>query len=86
MKSSWLPETVRGPAVEASMTPNLKKRDGYRQGNLEAARLIAADPERYPGFMQVWAGKVLGSEPSSVVERLKVRAGLEGRTETNPQQ
>lgn len=31
----------------------------YRAGNLEAARILAADPERYPGLPQVWAAMVL---------------------------
>ncbi len=31
----------------------------YDGANLEAARIIAADPERYPGGMQEWAQMVL---------------------------
>ncbi len=31
----------------------------YDAANLEAARIIAADPERYPGGMQEWAQRVL---------------------------
>jgi hypothetical protein len=35
------------------------KTDAYQAGNLEAARIIAADRFRYPGIMQEWARMVL---------------------------
>jgi hypothetical protein len=41
------------------MTSNQRKLDAYRAGNIEAARIIAADPVRYPGIMQEWARMVL---------------------------
>jgi hypothetical protein len=31
----------------------------YDEQNLEAARIIAADPLKYPGGMQAWAALVL---------------------------
>ena len=37
------------------MTGSQRKAELYRAGNLEAARIIAADPRRYPGAMQEWA-------------------------------
>ena len=42
------------------MTNHQRKTDPYRTGNLECARIIAVDPERYPGVMQTWAAIVLG--------------------------
>lgn len=36
-------------------TKGLGKADRYRAGNIEADRLIAADPVKYPGVMKVWA-------------------------------
>jgi hypothetical protein len=36
-----------------------KQADSYRAGTIEAARIIAADPDRYPGVMQEWAAMVL---------------------------
>lgn len=38
---------------------HLKKLEAYTMANLEAARIVAADPERYPGLMQEWASAVL---------------------------
>jgi hypothetical protein len=31
----------------------------YAADNLEAARIIAADPGRYPGIMQTWAALII---------------------------
>ena len=31
----------------------------FQDGNLEAARIILADTERYPGVMQEWARLIL---------------------------
>jgi hypothetical protein len=45
-----------------ALKPNLTER--YRAANVAAARIIAADPERYPGFMQEWAQVVLKKESS----------------------
>jgi hypothetical protein len=36
-----------------------RKAEMYHAGNLESARIIAADPGRYPGIMQEWARLVL---------------------------
>jgi hypothetical protein len=33
--------------------------DHYRQQNEMCARILAADPDRYPGLPQVWAAMVL---------------------------
>ena len=41
------------------MTGSQGKAELYRAGNLESARIIAADPHRYPGAMQEWAARVL---------------------------
>lgn len=41
------------------MTANQRHMERYRAGNEEAARIIAADPAKYPGVMQEWAGAVL---------------------------
>jgi hypothetical protein len=35
------------------------KRKDFARANREAARLIAASPERYPGALQQWAQMVL---------------------------
>jgi hypothetical protein len=42
-----------------SMTSNQRKAESYRAGNIQAAKIISADPERYPGLMQEWAHRVL---------------------------
>ena len=40
--------------------PTVKsKQAAYDAGNLEAARIIAADPDKYPGVMQEWAQMIL---------------------------
>jgi hypothetical protein len=31
----------------------------FEQQNFEAARIIASDPRRYPGGLQIWAALVL---------------------------
>ena len=41
------------------MTSSQRKLEVYRAGNLEAARIIASNPERCPGVMQEWAAMVL---------------------------
>jgi hypothetical protein len=41
------------------MIANQRKLAAYRQSNLEAARIVAADPVKYPGIMQEWAQLVL---------------------------
>ena len=41
------------------MTSHQQKLARYEAGNVEAARIIAADPVRYPGAMQEWARRVL---------------------------
>ena len=41
------------------MTVQQRKAELYRAANVQAARIIATDPERYPGIMQEWAAKVL---------------------------
>jgi hypothetical protein len=45
--------------------------EAYRASNIEAARIIAADPVKYPGIMQEWARLVLN--PSA--ERTAPAAG-----------
>ena len=60
----------------------------YRHANEACARIVLKDPDRFGGpgsLMVMWACAVLQCD-ASVVEKLKVRAGLEGRTETSPQQ
>lgn len=39
-----------------------RKAELYRAGNHETARIIAADPHRYPGAMQEWAAMVLNPQ------------------------
>lgn len=39
-----------------------QKRSVFEQNDLECARIIAADPERYPGLMALWAAAVLRRE------------------------
>ena len=34
--------------------------------NLEAARIIAANPKKYPGLMAEWAGEILANESRRV--------------------
>jgi len=52
---------------EATMSQSMNKTDSrakvdfYRASNIEAARIITADPERYPGLMQEWAALMLNS-------------------------
>jgi hypothetical protein len=41
------------------MTNHQRKAELYRERNLEAAAIIAADPQGYPGLMQEWACLVL---------------------------
>jgi len=42
-----------------SATTHQHKAELYRASNIEAARIITADPQRYPGLMQEWAAMVL---------------------------
>ena len=37
----------------------VEARDSYAAANLQAARIIAADPQRYPGAIQEWARLLL---------------------------
>jgi len=46
-----------------SVTREQRKIESYRAANEECARIIAADPVRYPGVMQEWARLVLQSLP-----------------------
>jgi len=41
------------------VTKSQHKFEFYREQNLECARIIAAEPERYPGALQDWARLVL---------------------------
>lgn len=44
----------------SSMTASARRRQAeFDRQNLEAARIIAADPARYPGLLQEWARAVL---------------------------
>lgn len=43
------------------MNRNPRKIEQYRTANLECARIIAAEPLKYPGVMQEWAAMVLNS-------------------------
>jgi hypothetical protein len=47
------------------VTSHQRKAELYRDrdGYLKAARIIAADPQRYPGVMQEWAAMVLQHDP-----------------------
>jgi hypothetical protein len=47
-----------------------KQANRYRAGNIECARITAADPGRYPGAMQEWARLVLAK-----AERAEPAAG-----------
>ena len=38
----------------------------FDEQNLRAARIIAADPVRYPGLMQEWAALVVGKAAPTV--------------------
>lgn len=44
-------------------TTNLAKLEGYRAANLQAARIIASDPAKYPpdSLPGIWARLVLGA-------------------------
>ena len=52
-------------------TTNLAKLEGYRAANLQAARIIASDPAKYPpdSLPGIWAQMVLdapsGTEPNT---------------------
>ena len=46
----------------------LRRSAVYAGENLEAARLIAADPERYPGLMTEWARRILAETPTATVD------------------
>lgn len=48
------------------MTRHQKQLAAYRQCNLKAARIVAADPVKYPGIMQEWAELVLGRAETTV--------------------
>jgi hypothetical protein len=45
----------RTPARRTS----IHRADNYERDNLRAARIILADPRRYPGLMTEWARSVL---------------------------
>lgn len=49
-----------------SVTSNQRKAELYLAGNIEAARIISADPTRYPGVMQEWARLVLNKAERTV--------------------
>ena len=50
------------------MTDTQRKLAAYRRGNLEAARIVAADPERYSGLMQEWAALVLSRAEKTTID------------------
>ena len=41
------------------MAPKLHLAETYPRQNREAAKIIAAEPDRYPGLLQEWARRVL---------------------------
>jgi hypothetical protein len=41
------------------MNRNPRKIEQYHAANLECARIIASDPDRYPGVTQEWAAMIL---------------------------
>jgi hypothetical protein len=43
------------------MALNQRKAERYAAANLEAAKIVAASPDRYPGLMQEWAAMVLSA-------------------------
>lgn len=47
------------PPRAAKRTVQLRRMAGWERDNLEAARIIAADPVRYDGLPLVWASAVL---------------------------
>jgi hypothetical protein len=48
-----------GVAGSRPVTKNQRLGKTYTAGNIEAARIIAVDPDRYPGLLQEWARRVL---------------------------
>jgi hypothetical protein len=65
----------------ASKATRLEKLETYRAANLEAARIIAADPVRYPpdSLMAICARMVLAGDADirEELERRERRAGLD---------
>jgi hypothetical protein len=54
------------------MTGKQGKAEFFREQNLQAAEIISADPNRYPGVMQEWARLVLNppaERPAPAVRR-----------------
>jgi hypothetical protein len=49
--------------------------DSYLEGNIAAAKIIAADPARYPGLMAEWSARVLAGG-ASIRRELEARAGV----------
>jgi hypothetical protein len=61
------------------MSNAVKKQALFAQQNAEAAAIIAADTERYPGLMQAWARAFLAVQETGCpsVARSAARAGCE---------
>ena len=53
-----------------SRTTSQKVVDAYAADNLASARIIAADPDKYPGVMQTWARMVLDAHEAASAWRL----------------
>ena len=57
------------PVTQKRMTTKRtvsRARTGYQRQNEEAARIIAADPERYPGLPQQWAALVIEKQTATI--------------------
>ena len=60
------------------MTPNQRKAEAFRAGNILVAEIVMSDPERYGGeqaLVVVWAKMVLRGD-NSIIGKLRKRAGL----------
>jgi hypothetical protein len=51
--------TRRPPSIRSA-------REGYNAANLAAARIIAADPAKYPGVPQTWAALVIEKQTATI--------------------
>jgi hypothetical protein len=49
----------RPPSVQWTRETKAARAEVYRIANETAARIVLADPGKYPGVMQEWAGLVL---------------------------
>jgi len=51
--------TAGSKATRREVSTFWQRVERFERDNIEAARIIAADPRRYPGAMQTWVARVL---------------------------